>query len=85
MATPELKFLHPDSSLVQSKIELFEKLSTDELIESLKPGNEGSLRVKQDGLVMNGNHRLKVLKNRGIDINALPREVIRDQDRGLGR
>ncbi len=52
----------------------FSQLSDSELIESLRPGQPGSLKTRPDGTVIDGHHRVKVLKDRGVD--ALPREVI---------
>jgi ParB-like chromosome segregation protein Spo0J len=66
----KLKLLHLESSLS------YGKLSTQELIDSLKPGQIGSLKVRSDGTVIDGHHRLKILKDRGVDINTLPREII---------
>jgi hypothetical protein len=34
------------------------------------------LRVKPDGRIMNGNTRVKVLEERGFDVNSLPREIV---------
>ena len=79
MGHPPLKFLHPDTLLNQNKIVSFERLSTEELINSLKPGQAGSLKTRPDGTVIDGHHRLRVLHDRGIDIDALPREVIQKE------
>ena len=76
MSQPPLKFLHPDSSLSEAKLGQFDKLSTQELIDSLKPGQPGSLKVRPDGTVMDGHHRIKILRDRGVDIDTLPRETI---------
>ncbi len=76
MSQPPLKPLHSDSTLIQTKIDEYDKLSTDELIESLLPGETGSLKVRPDGTVMDGHHRLIILRGRGIDVDALPREVV---------
>ena len=45
-------------------------------MESLKPGGPEALKVKPDGRILNGNTRIKVLEERGFDINSLPREVL---------
>ncbi len=37
--------------------------------ESLLPGNEEALRVMVDGRVVNGKTRLKVLEERGLDVD----------------
>ena len=76
MTNPPLKSLHPDSSLSQVKLTQFSKLSTDELVDSLPPGSPGSLKNRPDGTVIEGHHRLAVLRDRGVDIEALPREII---------
>ena len=74
MSQPPLKSLHPDSSLSQPKLAQFDKLTTQDLIESLKPGQAGSLKVRSDGTMLDGHHRIKVLRDRGIDVDGLPRE-----------
>jgi hypothetical protein len=69
-----LKPLHSDRSLSQPKLDTFRKLSTDELIDSLFPGESGALKVKPDGTIMDGHHRIHVLRERGVEVDALPRE-----------
>jgi hypothetical protein len=76
MATPKLKFLHAESTLNALKLELFRGFSTDELKASLAPGRQGSLKVRSDGTVLDGHHRLSVLVERGEDIHQLPREIM---------
>lgn len=73
---PPLKALPPDSSLRPAKMGKYEKLSTQELIDSLKPGQQASLKVRPDGTMIDGHHRIKILRDRGIDVDALPREMI---------
>ena len=73
---PPLRPLHPDSSLSPAKMGKYEKLSTQELIDSLKPGQQGSLKVRPDGTMIDGHHRIKILRDRGVNVDALPREVI---------
>jgi hypothetical protein len=73
---PNLKFLHAESSSNQVKLEEFRRLDIGVLKSSLTPGQPGSLKVRSDGTVLDGHHRLKVLHERGEDINALPREII---------
>jgi hypothetical protein len=46
------------------------------IVQSLQPGHPEALRVKADGTVMNGNTRLKVLEERGYNVNGLPREEL---------
>jgi hypothetical protein len=71
-----LKSLHPGSSFSKAKLAQYDKLSTKELIDSLKPGQPGSLKVKPDGTVMDGHHRIRILQGRGVDVDSLPREVL---------
>jgi len=62
--------------LSQAKLAQFGKLSNQELIDSLKPGQPGSLKARPDGTMIDGHHRIKILRERGIDVDALPREII---------
>lgn len=73
---PSLRPLHPDHHLVELKLDLFRRLTTDVLIDSLRPGQAGSLKTSVDGTILDGHHRLKVLRERGVDVDVLPREVI---------
>jgi hypothetical protein len=73
---PPLKPLHADSSLIPLKLDKYGKLSDQELIDSLKPGQQGSLKVRLDGTIVDGNHRIKVLRDRGVHVDSLPREII---------
>lgn len=73
---PPLRPLHPDRQLITLKLNQFRRLSTEEIIASLRPGQAGSLKAKRDGTVLDGHHRLKVLRERGVDVDALPREVV---------
>ena len=71
-----LKPLHQDSTLISSKLCQYRLLSNEVLIQSLEPGNEGSLKVRPDGTMLDGHHRIAILRERGVDVNRLPREVI---------
>ena len=72
---PPLRFLHSEAVLSPVKIAQFRASATDVLIESLRPGQVGALMTREDGTVLEGHHRLAVLRERGIDIDELPREV----------
>ncbi len=72
-----LKPLHDDGALSQAKLVKIRKWATEGILESLKPGKVEALRTRDDGTILNGHHRLKVLYERGIDVEALPREVVR--------
>jgi hypothetical protein len=76
VSQPPLKSLHPDSSLSQTKLNEFDKMSTRALIDSLQPGEPGSLKTRPDGTIVDGHHRIKILRDRGVDANLLPREII---------
>ncbi len=76
MSEPPLKSLHAEGALSQTKIDRFSRLTDDELVESLKPGRQGSLKTRPDGTVIDGHHRIKILKDRGFAVDSLPREVI---------
>ena len=79
MNQPPLKSLHPESSSSQPKLAQFDKLTTEELIESLRPGQAGALKVKRDGTMIDGHHRIKILRDRGVDVDALPRELFDEE------
>lgn len=74
MSQPPLKWLHAEGSLSQAKLIQYRRLSTQELLNSLEPGQPGSLKVRPDGIVIDGHHRLWILRERGVDIHSLPRE-----------
>ena len=76
MARPPLKYLHSPSTLIESKLTAFRKLDTESIVESLRPGSPGALKIRPDGTVLDGHHRLQVLCERCVDIDALPREVL---------
>ena len=59
------------------KLEQFRKLPTEQILESLKIGQAYSLKARPDGTLIEGHHRIKVLRERGIDADALPREIVR--------
>jgi hypothetical protein len=73
---PNLKFLHSESTLNRAKLEQFRRRSTIELKFSLAPGQQGSLKTRLDGTVLDGHHRISVLAERGEDIHKLPREIM---------
>ena len=78
---PPLKPLHPDSSLNAGKLAHLERLSTEALRLSLLPGQSGCLKTRLEGTILDGHHRVYILRQRGVDVEQLPREVVvRDQD-----
>jgi len=75
-SNPALKQLHPDTSLSPAKLGEMERRTTDVLQNSLLPGHEGSLKTRPDGTILDGHHRIYILRRRGVNVDALPREVI---------
>jgi hypothetical protein len=73
---PPLKPIHPETSLSPAKLAGFDKLSSDVLKQSLAPGQTHCLKTRPDGTILDGHHRVHVLRGRGEDVNALPREVL---------
>lgn len=73
---PPLRPLHPDESLSPAKLRKYDRLSTNDLIDSLRPGQPEALRVRPDGTIMNGHHRVRVLRSRGVNVDQLAREVV---------
>ena len=80
MKTPPLRRIHSDRTLETGSsriaLEYWRQQPTAAIVQSLQPGHIEALQVKPDGRIMNGNTRIKVLEERGFDINSLPREVI---------
>lgn len=75
-----LKPLHPDTSLSLQKLREMERSTTDTLQNSLLPGQKDSLKTRQDGTILDGHHRIYVLRRRGVNVDALPREIIVKED-----
>ncbi len=75
---PPLRRIHSDKTLQSGSnrfsLDYWRKQSTADIIASLQPGTSEALRVRDDGRIVNGNTRIKVLDDRGYDINSLPRE-----------
>ena len=76
MAQPPLRPLHSEAILSRMKLDEFRRLSTAELIESLSQGRPGALKARPDGTVLDGHHRVVVLRERGVSVDTLPREVV---------
>ncbi|HTS38732.1 MAG TPA: hypothetical protein VMH04_23870 [Candidatus Solibacter sp.] len=76
---PPLKPLHPDNSLIADKLARMERSPTDEIKASLSAGRD-CLKTRPDGTILDGHHRIYVLRGRGVDVDKLPREiVVKDQ------
>jgi hypothetical protein len=70
----ELKRLHPDTSLSKAGLAFWRRQPTELIVKSLAPGNRDSLKVKRNGIIMDGNTRIRVLEERGFAVAALPFE-----------
>jgi len=73
---PPLRPLHPDSDLSSPKLEELERIPTEHLRHSLVPGRSDCLTTRPDGTIIDGHHRIHVLRKRGVDVDALPREIV---------
>jgi hypothetical protein len=70
-----LRPLHPDSSLSLVKLAQIERISTDEIKKSLLPGQRDCLKCRPDGTMLDGHHRIFILRKRGVNVDLLPREI----------
>jgi hypothetical protein len=76
-----LKPLHPDASLSPAKLAEMERRSTEVLQQSLLLGQRDCLKARPDGTILDdGHHRIFILRRRGIDVDALPREIVVKED-----
>ena len=77
---PPLRRIHSDHTLEvgsnRATLEYWRQQPTADIVNSLRPGLPEALKVKSDGRIMDGNTRIKVLEERGFDVNGLPREVL---------
>jgi hypothetical protein len=73
---PPLKQLHPKTSLSPVKLAQMDQLSTEKLKASLLPGEAHCLKTRADGTILDGHHRIHILRLRGVDVDMLPREII---------
>jgi hypothetical protein len=73
---PPLKALHSEESLIPSKLAPFERFTTAALMQSLAPGQQHCLKTRPDGTIIDGNHRIHILRKRGVNVDGLPREIV---------
>jgi hypothetical protein len=76
MRQPPLRPLHSEASLSKVKLKQLDRLGTDEIRRSLMPGQENCLKARPDGTLLEGHHRIQLLRARGVDVDALPREIV---------
>ncbi len=76
-ALPKLQRIHSVETLTKGSArydyDAIRKMSTDDIVKSLRPGSSNPLKVSADGRIFEGNTRILVLEERGFDINSLPR------------
>jgi hypothetical protein len=77
---PPLKALHSCSLLIPGKVAAMDQCSTDVLKRSLLPGRRDCLKTRRDGTILDGHHRIHVLRERGVDVDRLPREIVEKED-----
>ena len=53
-----------------------ERETTEAVVNSLTPGQRDSLKTRPDGTILDGHHRVYVLRKRGVAVDELPREII---------
>jgi len=70
-----LRVIHNEPPLQQSaSYKEWSKKSNQEIIDSLTPGKgENPLTTYRDGGIAQGNTRITILQERGVDVNGLPR------------
>ena len=75
---PPLRRIHTDKTLATGasrfSLTYWRTRKTKEIVESLRPGKQEALKVKPDGRIINGNVRIKVLEERGFEVDELERE-----------
>jgi hypothetical protein len=77
---PPLKSLHSESFLNPAKLAQYDRLTTEVLLASLALEEKGCLKTRPDGTILDGHHRIHILRMRGIEVDTLPREVL-EKDR----
>jgi len=80
MEQPPPRSLHSDELLSQGKLEKMGARTSEELLESLLPGRLECLKTRLDGTILDGHHRIKVLRERGVNVDVLPREIHEKED-----
>lgn len=63
-----------------TKLAKLEFVDTNVLKDSLTPGQKDCLKARADGTMLDGHHRIHILRQRGVDVNSLPREIVVKED-----
>jgi len=53
-----------------------DQVSTYSLLASMLPGGPNCLKTRTDGTILEARHRIHILRQRGVDIDNLPRDII---------
>ncbi len=78
---PPLKSLHSEGSLNAAKLTQLNRLTTEALLLSLAIEDKGCLKTRPDGTILDGHHRIHILRMRGVNVDSLPREIVeRDKE-----
>jgi len=62
--------------LSPAKLAQYAKESAQAWIDSFHPGQAGPLKVRPDGTIVDGHDRIRNLRDRRIDVDLLPREIV---------
>ncbi len=82
---PPLRRVHSDATLetgfYRLSLDHWRRQPTEVIVQSLMsrpadPSYQEYLKVRDDGLIFQGNTRVKVLEERGYNVNGLPRYPI---------
>lgn len=77
---PPLKDLHLEEHLIRLKLTAFAGFTTEALLQSLCPPRPDCLKTRADETIIDGHHRIRVLRARGVDVDSLPREIISKEE-----
>ncbi len=73
---PPLTMIHRDDQLLHLKLTRLRNQTTAWIVQSLAPNQPNCLKTRLDGTILDGHHRIKVLRERGYDVDSLPRDII---------
>lgn len=75
--TPPLRLIHSPTTFASSRYkdgyDFWSLQSTADIVNSLAPGAPDPLTVNSDGGIVDGNTRIYILQQRGVDVSGLPR------------
>ena len=73
---PPLTLAHTEETIQNhAGYDYWKRRSTDDILDSLLPGAGEPLRVRPDGTVVQGNTRVFILRQRGYEVDSLPRTI----------